>query len=128
MDTRNKIVDWPQAEHILRQGSNTVVTGYFDPLLASHARRLAELAAAGPLVVVIADPPQPLLPARARAELVAALQAVEYVVLPPDGRLDEVLQLVPQSALVREEANDSRRAAELIERVRARQGDHSPAR
>jgi len=33
------------------------------------------------LVVEITDPPQPLLPARARAELVAALGMVDYVVL-----------------------------------------------
>jgi len=33
------------------------------------------------LVVVVTDPPQPLLAQRARAELVAALSMVDYVVL-----------------------------------------------
>lgn len=33
------------------------------------------------LVVDIANPPEPLLPSRARAELVAALAIVDYVVL-----------------------------------------------
>lgn len=33
------------------------------------------------LIVVITNPPRPLLPQQARAELVAALAAVDYVVL-----------------------------------------------
>jgi hypothetical protein len=57
------------------------VIGHFDPLLAAHARRLQELAVPGTiLVVAVSDPPDPLLPAGARAELVAALAAVDYVV------------------------------------------------
>jgi len=58
------------------------VTGYFDPLLAEHVRRLAQNTAPGQLLVVeIANPESPLLPQRARAELVAALSMVDYVVL-----------------------------------------------
>lgn len=126
MDTRNKIVDWPAAAQLLRRcasgdSARRVVIGYFDPLVASHVRRLSELAAKRGLIVVIANPPQPILPARARAELVAALNAVEHVVVPPEGGLDEVLPMISEHILVREEANDARRATELIERVRNRQ-------
>ncbi len=41
------------------------------------------------LVVEIANPPRPLLPARARAELVAALGMVDYVVLADGGKTSD---------------------------------------
>ncbi len=60
-----------------------VVTGYFDPLLAQHARRLSEIReTCESLIVVVEDPAEPVLPVEARAELVAALGAVDWVVLP----------------------------------------------
>lgn len=58
------------------------VTGHFDPLLAEHVRRLAQSRKPGQLLVVqVTNPPHPLLAQRARAELVAALAMVDYVVL-----------------------------------------------
>ena len=46
------------------------VSGYFDPLLAEHVRRLRECTQPGELLVIeIANPEAPLLPQRARAEL-----------------------------------------------------------
>lgn len=75
MDTRLKIVDKvPAAEF-------DVVEGHFDPLLAAQARQIAASKGAKPLVAVVRDPDQPLMPSRARAELVAALRAVDYVVI-----------------------------------------------
>jgi bifunctional ADP-heptose synthase (sugar kinase/adenylyltransferase) len=57
-------------------------TGHFDPLLAEHAALLHQAASDGNVLIVeIANPPQPLLPQRARAELVAALADVNYVVM-----------------------------------------------
>ena len=41
------------------------------------------------LVVRITNPPRPLLPARARAELVAALGVVDYVVVADGGEIPE---------------------------------------
>ncbi len=62
------------------------VSGHFDPLLAEHARNLRERPAPGQtLVVEITNPERPLLPQRARAELVAAIEAVDYVVLGNDA-------------------------------------------
>jgi glycerol-3-phosphate cytidylyltransferase-like family protein len=58
------------------------ITGAFDPLLVEQARALTELS--GPnhlLIVIITNPANALLPQRARAELVAALAAVDYVVI-----------------------------------------------
>jgi glycerol-3-phosphate cytidylyltransferase-like family protein len=98
LDTRQKIA----------LAGATVVTGHFDPLTAAHTRRLAELKREGrPLVVVITSPSEPILPAAARAELVAALGIVDQVIV-----ADEVL---------REEQADAARASLLIERVRSRQ-------
>ena len=57
-------------------------SGHFDPVLAEHVRLLRGTAEQGKaLVVEITSPEQPLLSARARAELVAALAIVDLVVL-----------------------------------------------
>ena len=67
---------------MLRDKTARWVSGYFDPLLAEHVRRLRDSKKPGELLVVeVVDPDQPLLPQRARAELVAALAMVDYVVL-----------------------------------------------
>ncbi len=94
MDTRTKIVPLAQAQQIAAGGA-TVVSGYFDPLLASHAERLQGLKREGaPLLVLIANPSNPILPGIARAELVAGLAVVDHVVcedpesITPDIRLD----------------------------------------
>ena len=58
------------------------MAGDFDPLLAEHARRLQEHCAPDRLLIVeVTNPDKPLLSQRARAELVAALAMVDYVVL-----------------------------------------------
>jgi len=58
------------------------ISGHFDPMLAEHIRLLQKSAVPGQaLVVEVTDPPAPLLSQRARAELVAALELVDYVVL-----------------------------------------------
>jgi hypothetical protein len=94
LDTRNKIVTLDEV--LLRAGGGMQwVRGSFDPLLAADARRIAGWKRPGaPLAVVLVDPPEPLLPAHARAELVAGLSDVDYVVL--GGRApkdEEVLDL-----------------------------------
>jgi len=93
------------------------VWGHFDPLLAAHARRLGELASPGAvLIAAVSEPARPILPARARAELVAALAAVDYVVLPGDGALDGL----EADAICREEAADERRTGDLMRHVQSR--------
>jgi bifunctional ADP-heptose synthase (sugar kinase/adenylyltransferase) len=88
LDTRTKII--PLHELLARLESDAArwVCGYFDPLLAEHVRKLAQAREPGRLLVVeVTNPPQPLLGQRARAELVAALSMVDYVVL-GEGRED----------------------------------------
>jgi len=111
LDTRTKILDSAAAQKIAQAGA-TVVSGYFDPLVSSHAKRLAELKRDGvKMLVVIATPENAILPARARAELVASLAAVDYVTEACDG-------LTPQ---VRLEHEHETRLEALIEHVHARQ-------
>jgi bifunctional ADP-heptose synthase (sugar kinase/adenylyltransferase) len=58
------------------------VAGQFDPLLAEHVRILREHVAPDRLLIVeVTNSARPLLPQRARAELVAALAMVDYVVM-----------------------------------------------
>jgi bifunctional ADP-heptose synthase (sugar kinase/adenylyltransferase) len=111
VDTRTKIIDAAEARRIAAAGAISV-SGYFDPLVSSHAKRLAELKIGGAkLLVVIATPTNAILPARARAELVAALAVVDYVT-ETDGNL------TPQ---IRLEHEDEARLDALIEHVHARQ-------
>ena len=85
MDTRTKIIDAAQAARIAQTGA-TVVSGFFDPMIASHAERLATLKREGtPLLVLVATPPNAILPALARAQLVAGLSVVDYVCDAPEG-------------------------------------------
>lgn len=63
------------------------IRGDFDPLLAEHVRRLAQARESGEVLIVeVTNPAQPLLAQRARAELVAALSMVDYVVV-GDGEI-----------------------------------------
>jgi len=116
VDSRSKILTVEQAVQRAAGRSVRLVSGHFDPLLPEHARRLGELAAPGVLlVVVVTDPPEPILPARARAELVAALRVVDGVVLGPGAS-------IPADAVFDETQEDLRRAREFMMHVRARQG------
>jgi glycerol-3-phosphate cytidylyltransferase-like family protein len=119
MDTRTKILNAEAAPRAC-----TVVTGTFDVLLAGDARELAQIRAnhAGrPLLVVVLPLPGALLPERARAELVAALRVVDYVVTAPDGSTDALLASLEPAHLVRLEEAHSARKRQLIENVHRRQ-------
>lgn len=90
MDTRSKIVPLHQIRERLQDHAARWISGQFDPLLAEHVGRLREAREPGSLLVVeVTNPARPLLSQRARAELVAALSMVDYVVLgaePNDGQ------------------------------------------
>ena len=111
MDTRTKIVPGAEAVKLAAAGA-TVVSGYFDPLLASHARRLAQIKRGRtPLLVLVSTSANPILPARARAELVASLGVVDHVAEATEGI----------EAHVSLELEDDARLEEQIEHVHARQ-------
>jgi len=108
LDTRSKIVTRAEARQHLGDKPARWVSGHFDPLLAEHVHRLRDFSANGhALVVEITNSAKPLLSQRARAELVAALSAVDYVIL-SDG---------PSTS---EPINDALITAHFIDHVRSR--------
>jgi hypothetical protein len=119
MDTRNKILS-PEAA----PRACTVVTGAFDVVLAADARELAEIRASHPdhpLLAVILPLPGELLPQRARAELVAALRMVDYVVTADEPAPDALLASLEPAHLVRLEDAHAVRKRQLMEHVNRRQ-------
>jgi hypothetical protein len=117
VDTRAKICGMEEA--LRRVAAPVLVVGRFDPLLAAHGRRLEEIAAAAPerqlIAVVEPDDAGTLLPAQARAELLAGLLVVAAVAIRRDG--DALPAGVP--AITEIEA-DERRREELMRHVRSR--------
>ena len=110
LDTRKKIVE-PRS--VPSGGPVRVIIGYFDPVYGAHVRALKQLAPADSIVVAaVADPPEPLLALRARAELAAALDSIDYVVTDVEGALT-----LPGAAIVDIREDDLQRRNELIRHV-----------
>jgi len=108
MDTRTKIIDAAESARIATSCA-TVASGSFDPLTAAHAERLAGLKR--PLLVLISEPENPILPALARAQLVAGLVVVDHVaVVSPESPV----------ATVRLEQEHTRLFENLVEHVHAK--------
>jgi hypothetical protein len=115
LDTRTKIIDAAQAARIAKAGA-MIISGHFDPMVASHAEQLTSLKQDGKsLLILITTPPDPILPALARAQLVAGLACVDFVC---DASVLNGENLTPHVAL---ETQHSERFAILIRHVHARQ-------
>jgi bifunctional ADP-heptose synthase (sugar kinase/adenylyltransferase) len=115
VDLREKIVDARDAAAIAAAGA-VVVSGYFDPVIAWHARWLENFKKPGrSMLVVITTPDHPILPARARAELVASLRVVDHVAefSPELAGLEPVIHL---------EKEDRELFRDLLELVHSRNG------
>jgi hypothetical protein len=117
MDTRQKIVTFARLEELLQQGSWTVVAAAFDPLTNEQAKHLASAASDDrKLAVLIEISADSLLPADARAILVAALRCVDVVA---------VVESVPSSIqgleVVKDTAGERKRTEDFIHRVQAKQ-------
>ncbi|MEO8129794.1 MAG: hypothetical protein ABJF23_28925 [Bryobacteraceae bacterium] len=123
MDTRYKILTLEQAASAIDQsGKLTAIVGHFDPMTASHARRIAGLLVkTDRIVVIVTDPPQPVLALRARLELVAALQAVDYVVAAMHNTSAEIIAGLQPDEVIQEESADVNRTQDLIAHVHRRQ-------
>ena len=82
LDTRSKIISYEEACQRVQGRPVRWIAGDFDPLLAQHVRELRNHVTPGRLLIVeVSNPSSPLLAQRARAELVAALAMVDFVVL-----------------------------------------------
>jgi len=97
----------------------TLVTGYFDVLLAEHVGELEGLPR--PVVVTVLPRSGELLSQRARAELAAGLRVVDYVVIADDTEAEALLARLRPARIVRMEEDDARRLRQLMEHVRNRQ-------
>ena len=128
MDTRCKILSRESAlENACRakqQGRKlTVVTGYFDVLSAGHVRGLKDVrnsTADHVLMVVLLPPPEPVLPARARAELVASLSMVDYVVTETESSVEEFIEQLPADEVISQQTADETQTRLLVEHVLVR--------
>jgi hypothetical protein len=111
LDTREKIVPIGSLRRLGEKWK--VVVGYFDPLYASGIGRLREICGEGQrIIVIVADRPDAILPLRARAELVAALQCVERVATCNDDPISAASETGAREILDELHA-DERRAVEL---------------
>ena len=118
MDTRSKILSRDEALRLPRD-TVTLVSGYFDGLRAAHVQDLAALRA--PVLVAVLPLDGELLPQSARAEMVAALRMVEYVVIANEKELDALIEGLAPRELVRLEAADAARVRQLKDHVQGRQ-------
>ena len=121
LDSREKIIDAEQARTVAKTHTGLrVVTGYFDPLLAAHAEALARIGAG--LMVLVASPADPLLSVRARAELVAALRGVAWVVPLNTSESPDWVAALPPGCLTSLEVEDEERRNAFLRRVCERNG------
>ncbi len=112
MNTRSKIISREEASRRLAEhrdkGQRIVLAnGCFDILHVGHTRYLAGARAEGDVLVVainsdpsvarLKGPGRPVLPAEARAELVAALAVVDYVVVFDEPNVESLLETLHPS-------------------------------
>jgi bifunctional ADP-heptose synthase (sugar kinase/adenylyltransferase) len=122
MDTRSKILTLAEAASLA--GPLAMVTGYFDVLRAAHIRdldRVRRREHGAKLLAVVLPAPGEILPQRARAELVAALRVIDYVVIADEAAACRLAHSLEPVEIVHLEAADARRARELKEHVHRRQ-------
>lgn len=117
LDTRTKIVDAACAPS---QGA--LVTGFFDPVTVQHLRRLKQIRErCGIVTILLSDPPAPILEAHARAEVLAALDVVDYVVLPQERALSvDLFARKGDYSVFREEDADRARFQSLVDYIHQR--------
>lgn len=122
MDTRSKILSPDAVPDALRTGEWLAVPGLFDPLTATQARRLAALSRPDrKVLVIVLEDSNALLPAHARAALIAGLQEVNAVVISSDN---DWRTLIPEGArvqIIEDEAGERARSAEFVEFILRRQ-------
>jgi hypothetical protein len=122
MDTREKIIAFDGLGPLLGRGDWTVIIGLFDPLTLEQAKRIEQSAAAGKKVLAVVDPDQnALLPADARACLVAALRSVAAITIAEPKRARLLFSKIPGVFVDDDEIAERKRSSDFIDFVRERQ-------
>lgn len=115
-------MDLDTAAKRLAAGAWTVVPGLFDPLTTVQAERLAKAKESGrKLAAIVLDDAGALLPAEARAALMASLQTVDLVTIASPQQWQASL---PPSGTVRvleDPQGEAKRSAEFVKFVIDRQ-------
>lgn len=108
---------------VLADSKWAVVEGFFDPLTAIQANRLAEATNGGRKVmamVLIAH--DTLLPVDARAALVAALRAVDAVIVSDHHEWRSAVPPDADLVILDDLEEEKKRSAEFVEYILERQG------
>lgn len=122
MDTRSKIKPINDLHSVLAGSKWTAVIGFFDPLTAVQAKRLADAAKGDRrLLTIVLTAPDSLLPADARAALVAAVRGVSAVVIADSEEWRSTLPKTADVVVVDDLETDKRRSEEFVEFVLKRQ-------
>ncbi len=124
MDTTSKILSPDSALSMKPPQPLVLVAGLFDILRESHVDYLVAVRAhtsAATLIAIVLPDDGAVLEQRARAELVAAMRMIDYVVAATDADLDRIAGTLHPAAVVRLEDADRQRVRQLIEHVHSRQ-------
>jgi hypothetical protein len=122
LDTREKIVSLSEARTRLLSGEWTLLTGLFDPLTATQAKRIHAARENGrSLAALILDSRNTLLPAADRAVLVAALRDVDLVFIGTEGGWQAALPDAPNIRIIEDSEGERNRSAEFARLVLERQ-------
>ncbi len=122
MDTRGKILTLAEAAKLKEPVA--MITGYFDILRAELVHdldRLHDRNQGAKLLAVVLPNPDEILPRQARAELVAALRVIDYVVISDTAAARRLAASIEPVEVSHLETDDARRARELKEHVHRRQ-------
>ena len=120
MDTRSKIVSAKQASANAKDRKTTLLISSFDVLTSARIHRVRALAQPNtPLIAIVTELADSLLPLQARAELAAALAIIDLVIV-ADESVAHVLTQFPVATVIDDNQDDARRTAELIEYVHQR--------
>jgi len=120
VDTRSKILTLPQAMAITARPV-AIVSGTFDVLRAEHAHELQkvhERAENAVVLVVVLPRERELLTQHARAELVAALRSVDFVVVATPAELQTLAEALRPECVADLRDLDEQLSLDLRRRVR----------
>lgn len=117
MDTRQKLRSRNEVAALLQNGDWTVIVGLFDPLTVAQAQRISAAAETGRKIFAVVLPDrETLLPAEARAALVAGLRDVAAVVIADPAQIS-----TGNSPIDRDDAAELNRSSEFVDFVLKRQ-------
>jgi len=121
VDTREKIVAEERLPELLASGSWVAVVGRFDPMTAAEAERLGEFTRLGKVLGIVLEDEEALLPAPARAVLLASLRDVSAVLITHPEKWEALLPRNGALSIVEDLAGEGVRRREFIDCVLNRQ-------